>query len=593
MRQGLRRTAGALAAALVLGLFTAPTARADGQLADAAAALATPGVWADDDYQGMDERMIALLQARYERAGTPFRMALLTEENDDAASLASRLASLVGRPGVYAVLTEWDDPLSDRRDSSQGWAVTGVSATVDTIRDESVARAGINNGNPLLTLADTLDGDLSAQLPKDSGDGRFLVDPAVTDVFPELTEELLADTFDAVPELRVALVSGVGGPSDAAATAMASDLPADGAMLLMQWETTDFSVVMGSGRDLASKSTLESLVGGIGIPTVAPEALPLQLEQLAAALGPDLVGLARDGLAESPLYVHPAAGDGSTGPERQAAFAAALAEADARAAVLPHAALAAQLGEDGLAEDDAPARSMAEGGDDPLAVFLVDTEYQRIDEVRTTGDEEFAAAADRARYSGEPFLETALTQLLDGIGAQPPAAPEADDAVAPGSPGESAAAGPADASAVPVGVWIGLGVATFGLLLPVVVASFMPRGRPRLAVRAWAVASNRRQADAMPAGKLRAEMAKSATRRGWNARDLARLETLLRALPDPGAGPVARPVGQLLGEYERLREAHAAARTRAETAVVTRSLGRALRRGRALAAVSGKLAGPS
>ena len=40
MRGGLRRTAGTLAATLVLGLLTVPTARAEGQLADAADALA-------------------------------------------------------------------------------------------------------------------------------------------------------------------------------------------------------------------------------------------------------------------------------------------------------------------------------------------------------------------------------------------------------------------------------------------------------------------------------------------------------------------------------------------------------------------------
>ncbi|NJQ17244.1 hypothetical protein [Streptomyces bohaiensis] len=599
MRQGLRRGAGTLAAALVLGLLTAPTARADGQLADAAAALATPGVWVDDDYQGLDENMVALLRARYERADTPFRMALLTERNEDAAGLASQLASLVGRPGVYAVLTEWDDPLSDSRDSSRGWAVSGVPATVDDIRDESVARAGINNGNPLLTLVDSLDGDLSAQLPTGSGDGRFLVDPAVTEVFPELTEDLLAETFAGVPELRVALVSGVGGPSDAAATAMASELPADGAMLLMQWETSDFSVVMGSGRELASNSTLESLVGGIGIPTVAPDAVPHRLAQLAAALGPDLVGLAREGLADSPLYVHPAAGDGTTGPARQAAFAAALGEAGARAAVLPQGAVAAQLGEDSPDAADELVRSVAEGGDDPLAVFLVDTEYQRVDEVRATGDEQFAAAADRARYSGDPFVETALTHLLDHLGADVPRTPEADGAdgadapAAPAAPGGSAAAGPAGAASLPVGVWVGLAVATLGLLAPVVAAAGTPRGRPHLAARALAIAANRRRADRMSAQELGREVHASAAQRGRNGQDLARLEKLLRQLPDTGGHPAARPVGQLLGEYERLREAHAGALTRSEASLVGRSLTRALRRGTALAAPREKRSRPS
>ncbi|NJP67720.1 hypothetical protein [Streptomyces spiramenti] len=592
MRGGLRRTAGTLAATLVLGLLTVPTARAEGQLADAADALAEPGVWADDDYQGLDENMVALLQARYARAGTPFRMALLTEENDDAASLASRLASLVGEPGVYAVLTEWDDPLSDHRDSAQGWAISGTSATVDDIRTESVARAGINNGNPLLTLVDTLDGDLSSQLPDASGEERYLVDPAVTDTFPELTEELLADVFDGIPELRVALVSGVGGPSDSAATRMASGLPADGAMLLMQWETSEFSVVMGSGRDLPSVGTLEGLVGGIGIPTVAPEAVPQRLSQLAAALGPDLLGLTRDGLADSPLYVHPAAGDGVTGRERQAVFAEALGGAGARVAVLPRAALAAQLGEDRIDEDVDVVGPVSEGGDAPLALLLADMEYLRVDQVQTTGDEEFARAADRARHSGDPFLETGLSQLLAQLGTEVPAAPDTDEAAAPGSPGAPGPGG-GDASAVPVGVWVGLAIATAGLLLPLMSAALMPRGRPRLAVRALAVAANRREAEAMSAEKLSAEMDRSAEQRGRNARELARLERLLRHLPDTGGHPVARPVGQLLSEYERLREAHAGARTRTEATVVRRSLGRALRRGEALTVVTRKLSRPS
>ncbi|WP_103528257.1 hypothetical protein [Streptomyces sp. SM12] len=599
MRGWFRRTAGTLTAALVVGLLAAPPARAEGQLDRAAEALAEPGVWADEDYRGLTEDMVALLDARYARAETPFRMALLTEKTDDADALARDLATRVGEPGVYFVLSEWDDPLSDYRDSARGFAATAVGATADDLRDENINRAGINTGNVLLTLPDSLDGDLSARLPRDFGEDRFLVDPAVTDVFPELTEELLRDTFADTPRLRVALVSGVGGASDAAATTMAADLPADGAMLLLQWEDSEFSVVMGSGRDLPSVGELESIGGSIGISRVEPELLPTRLTQLAAVLGPDVTELAREALDSSALYVHPAVQDGVTTGERLAEFGEAFAALDsgARVAVLPEAVTRAQLGEDvtGNGDDDAVARLVAGDDEGPLAVFLADMHYLRISDAEAVGGEEFVTAADRSRHSGEPFLETTLSRLLEQLGSSVAAPPATGEDVGAGTPGQDTAAGPAlaDSGALRLVVWVLLGLAAAATVLTVASARLLPRGRPRLVARSLATASRRKALSRMTERQRHEQLARSARTRAENGRELARLENRLAALPVGYGDRLPPGLGQLLGEYERLRAAHAEARTVDQAAQVRKDLARAHRRHGLLALVSSRSARPA
>lgn len=578
MSRWFRRIAAGLLLALPLGLFTAPPqARAADPLEAAAEALAEPGVHVDEGFETLSADLITLMRARYARADLPVRAALLTTETDDADALARQLAARVGRPGVYIVQAEWDDPTEDYPDWERGWALSGVALTEGELRDAEFDHVGINVGNLLVALPDHVDGDLSARLPTGFGDGRFFVDPAVTDAFPGLDAALLEETFADVPRLRVALVSGIGQDSDTAAAAMAEGLGADGAMLLMQWDDDAFSAVLGAGEDLPAVSALEEVVGGSAITEIRPGQMPSRLAQLAAALGPGLIEAARTELEAGPLYVHPATGDGVTDDAALAAYAEALAavEPPVRVAFLPETALAAQIGQDVLWEEPEVARRVAGDDGGRVVVYLPDLEYGRMSWTHAVGDADFRQAVRMAMTPEGEFVGGTLDNLLDQLGAEAPGT-----AVPPG-PGEGNAGNEADgeegngAAVRPGRRLLAAGVLVV-LVAPVLVPLLSPRRR-----RTRAAATRARRLVRLSPGQRADAAARAEPLRAANQRELDRLAEHLSSLPDPG-GPVPPAASRVLGEYERLLAAHAASACLADARAVQRDLARVRRAGAGL-----------
>ncbi|RBM11780.1 hypothetical protein [Streptomyces sp. PT12] len=547
--------------ALLLGLFAAPPARAaDGQLAEAAQALAEgPGVWVAEGYEGIDDDAVALMNARYGMARTPVRVAMLTEEIPEGDAAAEELAAEVGQPGVYLVYNEVHTPVSDSPDTSEAWAVSGVSATLDELAAENMERIGIPSGNFLLTLPDALDGDLRPRVAQTAGgDDPFFVDPAVSEAFPGLDEEMLREAFADVPSVRVALVSGLGGDMEEARASMLDGLPDDGVALLMQWEDGEFSAVVSAGSGVPfSISELEMVVGASGITEVPAGELPERVALLASVLGEDVTEVAREALAAGPsVYVHPGVSDGHTDADTVAALADDLAAADgaARVAFLPEGVTELQTGDDyPMYEPDAARLIAADGGN--AAVFLVDPYHGgRISTVSATGDEAFVWAAEFAWNGEENFVASTMTSLLEELGASAISGGGGDADAGGGGEDEAAgseAAEEREGAGLRRSVLIVLAVVAIWVLPPLVMRL------TRRQRRTLAMDRHRRRLARLAPDEARAELARAKLAAQAARADLIRLGDELADAREPSAPRALRILQRLRAEYERLLHAQA------------------------------------
>ncbi|MGW0979546.1 hypothetical protein ACWD33_01720 [Streptomyces xiamenensis] len=565
------RLAGLLGVLMLFGLLTAPPARAAGQLEEAIAALADgETVWVAEDYQGADPQLVELLRARYERTDTTFRIAFVTEEIGEDGAAAQQLAAEIGEPGVYMVHSETRSATSDSPDRSEQRTTVGISLDEWDLFDEEMARVGIGNGNVLLSLPDALDGDVSTGVHAlADGDTRFFVDPAVTEAFPSLDEAMLESVFAGVPQLRVALVSGVSGRTEDTMAALAEDLPDDGAALLLQWQDDDFSAVMATGPGVPyTISDLVSVVGSSAITSVPVAEMPGRLALLASVLSDtDLLTEAAGVLGEQALYVHP----GIPGFDAEAEYAAALSGAGTpvRVAFLPESVLELQLGEDTpWSGDDAEPAGMLAGqvdwADAPeqrMVVYRVDT-YNggRVSAVSVSGDDGLAQRAWGTQQSGEGFVAASLDALLELVDAPAAAVPGADEA------DEGAAAETGEGGGWSPTTWVVLAVVALSVLSTanLLVRVLFPRRRRIRAAAARARKVARMTPEQLARERERAEIPARAARN-----DLERLDEVLAGLPMPRTSPrQVRVLQRIRADHERLLQAHADAVTWDDVAAI-------------------------
>ncbi|MFB7896365.1 hypothetical protein ACFC1B_08530 [Streptomyces xiamenensis] len=565
------RLAGLLGVLMLFGLLTAPPARAAGQLEEAIAALADgETVWVAEDYQGADPQLVELLRARYERTDTTFRIAFVTEEIGEDGAAAQQLAAEIGEPGVYMVHSETRSATSDSPDRSEQRTTVGISLDEWDLFDEEMARVGIGNGNVLLSLPDALDGDVSTGVHAlADGDTRFFVDPAVTEAFPSLDEAMLESVFAGVPQLRVALVSGVSGRTEDTMAALAEDLPDDGAALLLQWQDDDFSAVMATGPGVPyTISDLVSVVGSSAITSVPVAEMPGRLALLASVLSDtDLLTEAAGVLGEQALYVHP----GIPGFDAEAEYAAALSGAGSpvRVAFLPESVLELQLGEDTpWSGDDAEPAGMLAGqvdwADAPeqrMVVYRVDT-YNggRVSAVSVSGDDGLAQRAWGTQQSGEGFVAASLDALLELVDAPAAAVPGADEA------DEGAAAETGEGGGWSPTTWVVLAVVALSVLSTanLLVRVLFPRRRRIRAAAARARKVARMTPEQLARERERAEIPARAARN-----DLERLDEVLAGLPMPRTSPrQVRVLQRIRADHERLLQAHADAVTWDDVAAI-------------------------
>jgi hypothetical protein len=565
------RLAGLLGVLLLFGLLTAPPARAAGQLEEAIAALADgETVWVAEDYQDADPQLVDLLRARYERTDTTFRIAFVTEEIGGDGAAAQQLAAAIGEPGVYMVHSETRSATSDSPDRSEQRTTVGISLDEWGLFDEEMARVGIGNGNVLLSLPDALDGDVSAGVHGlADGDTRFFVDPAVSEAFPSLDEAMLESVFAGVPQLRVALVSGVSGRTEDTMAALAEDLPDDGAALLLQWQEDDFSAVMATGPDVPyTISDLVSVVGSSAITSVPVEEMPGRLALLASVLSDtDLLTEAAGVLGEQALYVHP----GIPGFDAEAEYAAALSGAGTpvRVAFLPESVLELQLGEDTpwSGDDAEPAGALAgqidwaDTSDQRVVVYRVDP-YNggRVSAVSVSGDDGLAQRAWGTQESGEGFVAAsldALLELVDAPAAGVPGGAEAD---------EGTAAETTEGGGWSPTTWVVLAVVALSVLSTanLLVRVLFPRRRRIRAAAARARKVARMTPEQLARERERAEIPALAARA-----DLERLDEVLAGLPMPRTSPrQVRVLQRIRADHERLLQAHADAVTWDDVAAI-------------------------
>ncbi|MFB7758987.1 hypothetical protein [Streptomyces xiamenensis] len=565
------RLAGLLGVLMLFGLLNAPPARAAGQLEEAIAALADgETVWVAEDYQGADPQLVELLRARYERTDTTFRIAFVTEEIGEDGAAAQQLAAEIGEPGVYMVHSETRSATSDSPDRSEQRTTVGISLDEWDLFDEEMARVGIGNGNVLLSLPDALDGDVSTGVHAlADGDTRFFVDPAVTEAFPSLDEAMLESVFAGVPQLRVALVSGVSGRTEDTMAALAEDLPDDGAALLLQWQDDDFSAVMATGPGVPyTISDLVSVVGSSAITSVPVAEMPGRLALLASVLSDtDLLTEAAGVLGEQALYVHP----GIPGFDAEAEYAAALSGAGTpvRVAFLPESVLELQLGEDTpWSGDDAEPAGMLAGqvdwADAPeqrMVVYRVDT-YNggRVSAVSVSGDDGLAQRAWGTQQSGEGFVAASLDALLELVDAPAAAVPGADEA------DEGAAAETGEGGGWSPTTWVVLAVVALSVLSTanLLVRVLFPRRRRIRAAAARARKVARMTPEQLARERERAEIPARAARN-----DLERLDEVLAGLPMPRTSPrQVRVLQRIRADHERLLQAHADAVTWDDVAAI-------------------------
>ncbi|MFI7272436.1 hypothetical protein [Streptomyces sp. NPDC049879] len=545
-----------LAPLLALGLLTAPPARAAGQLDEAAEALSDgPGVWVADGFEGAPEPLVALMRARYARAETPVRVAMVTEELGEGDAAAQQFAAAVGEPGAYVVYSETDDPTSDYPTTASQWTTYGAGFTGEEMDDEYMDRVGIGVGNFLLSLPDAFDGDLSPAVFALSDEEPFFVDPAVTDVFPSVDAASLATTFaDARTPVRVAVVTALGGDESAIQEALFADLPEGGTGVLLRWEDEDFSVTTGTREAPFGVDDVNTTVGGIGIGAVPPEALPQRMALLAALLGPDPVEVARQALADDPVYVHPGVSDGETGREELDALRERLRNADpsARAAFMPEGVLELRLGED-LPDSDSPELAemfVPEGDGTDVVVWTVDTESDAyVTDVSATGDSSFVEATEWT-YGETPAISGPLEKLLTELG---------DDGGGSGS-GLPGAAGDTGQLRIYLLVVLGMGALW---LVPLLAANSTRRKRRIRATAKW-----RRRLARLPATQARREQERADVAAVAVWRDLVALGDDLARVATPQNPTRLRALQRLRSEYERMLTAHDEAMTWHEVAVV-------------------------
>ncbi|WP_129840755.1 hypothetical protein [Streptomyces sp. RFCAC02] len=554
--------AAVLAVLLAAAALTAPPARAAGQLDEAAAALADgPGVWVADGYEGASDEAVALMNARYARAETPIRVALVTEDIGRDDSAAERLASAVGEPGVYIVRSEVDTPLSDLPETWEAAAVTAAGVSMDDLLDEELARAGIGTGDFLLSLPDALDGDLRPWVASTTGEEPVFVDPAVEEAFPHIGASVITGAFVGAPEIRVAVVSGLGGDDEAARSSMLDDLPPDGAAVLLRWDGTYFapSVVAGSALPF-DNADLEGVVGGTGGTDVPAGEVVERLELLAATVGRDPLDLARGTLADGGVFVHPGISDGRTTYEELIDYQERLAEWHPwlRVAFLPEEVLELRMGDEMPATGPGLAELLSIDGTD-TAVYLVSPyDGGRITDLSLTGSTGFVEEA-RWTQDGDPFIKGTLDELLTVVAAED----------SPDGPGGVAF----DVD------WAGLlpyllavaCVLVFWFALAVAARASRPKRRRR------AVERSRSRLAALTAAEAAREREQArAAALAWRE-ELVSLGDDLADLPEPAGGSRLEYVQRMRAEYERLLAAEEDTLTRDEVGLV-RTDARRLRR---------------
>ncbi|UCM90092.1 hypothetical protein [Streptomyces marincola] len=560
--------AGLTAWVLLAGLLLAPPARAAEQLAEAADALAAgPGVWAAEDYEDIDEQALALMRARYAEARTPVRVALLTEEIPEGDAAAEELAARVGEPGVYLVFNEVHTPVSDSPSRAYAWAVADVPVSTEQLSEEMYARVGIPSGHFLLSLPDALDNDLRPAVAATAGAEPFFVDPAVTAAFPELDAALLRDSFAGVPNVRAALVSGLGGDLAEAQAPMLTGLPDDGVAVLIQWEDDgSFAAVFGAGPDVPFDiSDLETVIGASAITDLPVREVPQRLALLAALLSPtEVTETARDALAEAPVYVHPGISDWRTGPEELAALGEELAAADPAAGVafLPHPVLELRAGGTLPSEESALAELVAPDGRN-VAVFTVDPYHGgHVRDTSATGDAAFVEAAGWA-HGSEAFLGETLTDLLgemDRLGIAEPAAGGAEPAT-----GGTDDAGLRTAAQI-------LLLAVAALLLPLLARNLTPHGRRARRVRA--AARRRGLLAALPAERAAVLLAEAERAARATDEQLIRLGDDLARVPRPAGAAGVRRLQRLRSDYEWVLDVRAHLASREEVGGIRKDIAR-------------------
>ncbi|WP_052851515.1 hypothetical protein [Streptomyces avicenniae] len=568
------RAAGLLAAllapVLAFGLLTAPPAHAVGQLDEAAEALADgSGVWVAEGFEGAPETLLDLVRARYARAETSIRVAMVTEElgEDDAA--AQQFAAAVGEPGVYLVYSETDDPTSDYPTTAHQRAVLGGDVTYEQVYEEYNDHLGSGSGNFLLSLPDALDGDLSPDVFALSDDAPFFVDPAVTDVFPDVTAEWLREVYaDVETPVRVAVVTALGGSDADTQDALFGELPADGTAVLLRWESEEFSVAGATGGEAPfGVDDVESTVGGIGAGDVPPEVLPQRMALLAALLGPDPVELARQALVDDPVYVHPGVSDGETTAAEVDALRERLREAcpSARAAFMPEEVLELRLGG---TLPDADSGDLArlfvpesDGSDEPgtdVVVWTLSSEVGGyLSNTSATGQASFVEATQWT-FGASPPISGALEELLS----------EVDDG---GGGGGGLPDAVGDTGQLRIYLLVALGIALLWLG-PLIAANATRRRRRIRATAKW-----RRRLTRLPVGQAREEQERAdvAALAVW--RDLVALGDDLGHIASPHDPVRLRALQRLRSEYERLLAMHDQAMTWHEVAMV-RADARRLRR---------------
>ncbi|GAA2360911.1 hypothetical protein [Streptomyces carpaticus] len=575
--------AGVLGVLLACGLLTAPPARAAGQLDEAIEALSGgETVWVAEDYAGVSPELVGLLRARYARADTTVRIAFVTEEIGEDAAASQQLATAVGEPGVYMVHSEVRSALSDSPDRSEQTTTVGLSLDEWALFDEEMDRVGINEGNFLLTLPDLLDRDVTPGVRALAEDGGYYVDPAVTEAFPGLDEELLASAFAELPGLRVALVSGVSGPTDATMAALADGLADDGAALLLQFEDDDFSAVMATGPGVPyAISDLVSVVGGSAITEIPVPEMPGRLALLASALAEtDLLTAAGERLGGQSLFVHP----GVPGFDREAEYEQALSEAGrpVKVAFLPENVLALQLGDDlPWSGDDTELAGLLAGHidwgtapeEDQRVVVYRFSPYHggHISGMSVAGDADFVRSAGSARAGGDDFAAGSLDALLDAVGAP---APEAGGSG--GGAGEDRAAGGSGGGSGWVSPWMLIalfGLLPIGLLVRETFFVLSPRRRRIRAATARARKLARMTPQQLAKERERAELPALAARQ-----DLEKLDEVLAGLPMPRTSPRrVRALQRMRSEHERLLQAHADAVTWEDVRSIRERAGRLTR----------------
>ncbi|MFB4194935.1 hypothetical protein [Streptomyces carpaticus] len=575
--------AGVLGVLLACGLLTAPPARAAGQLDEAIAALSGgETVWVAEDYAGVSPELVELLRARYAGADTTVRIAFVTEEIGEDAAASQQLAAAVGEPGVYMVHSEVRSALSDSPDRSEQSTTVGLSLDEWALFDEEMDRVGINEGNFLLTLPDLLDQDVTPGVRALAEDGGYYVDPAVTEAFPELDEELLASAFAEVPGLRVALVSGVSGPTDATMAALADGLADDGAALLLRFEDDDFSAVMATGPDVPyTISDLVNVVGGSAITEIPVAEMPGRLALLASALAEtDPLAAAGERLGGQSLFVHP----GVPGFDREAEYEQALAEAGrpVKVAFLPENVLALRLGEDlpWSGDDTEPAGLLAEHIDwgtapeaDHRVVVYRFSPYHggHISGMSVAGDADFVQSVGSARAGGDDFAAGSLDALLDAVGAPAP-----ETGGSGGGAGDDRAAGGGGGGGGRVSPWplVALfGLLPLGLLVRETFFVLSPRRRRIRAARARARKLARMTPQQLAKERERAELPALAARQ-----DLEKLDEALAGLPMPRTSPrQVRALQRIRSEHERLLQAHTDAVTWEDVRSIRERAGRLTR----------------